>query len=107
MNWYQISKLSSRFPEPSKEWFGDGAIFGYTRTDNLKSRSVKLSPQIAATWGSKNGISHEEVFGLMQQEIDVFTWIYDIGRNKLDGVGFDFIPQKVKSAAWAEVKARL
>ena len=104
MNWY---KKATVFQKPSVGWFEKGAIFGYTRTDNLRSKSVYLKPEIAATWGQKNGITHEEVFGLMQQDLDVFTWIYDIENKKLDGVGFDIILRKVRSAAMAEVMARL
>ena len=104
MNWY---KKATIFQKPSSDWFEKGAIFGYTRIDNLKSKSVFLKPEVAATWGQKNGITHEEVFGLMQQEIDVFTWIYDIGTKRLDGYGFDIIPKEIRSAVLAEVYSKI
>lgn len=102
----KIYKLSQyKFSKPSKDWFGEGAIFGYTRIDNFKSMSVRLKPETAATWNQKNGITHEEVFGLMQLEIPAWTWIYDIGRHKLDGWGD--IPQKIKETAMEEVMKKL
>ncbi len=106
MNWY---KRAQKFSKPSPDWFEKGAIFGYTETDSLKSQSVYLPPEIAATWNQKNGINHEEVFGMMQNWAiteGAFTWIYDIGKKKLDGYGFDIIPHEVKSAALAEAQTK-
>jgi len=105
----KIYRIGNSFPKPSDNWFGKGSIFGYTRTDNFKSDSVRLAPEISATWGQKNGITHEEVFGLIQREIPAFTWIYDIGRNKMDGWGWDEkgCTPEIKKSAMEEVMSKL
>lgn len=108
MKIYKISEKYEKFSKPDPNWFGEGAIFGYTRTDNFKSYSVKLSPDVAATWNQKNGITHEEVFGLMQMEVSAFTWIYDIGRHLMTGYGWDEeVPIDIKESAMEEVFKRI
>ena len=102
MNWYKKAIYVNKFPSPDEDWFEKGAIFGYTETESLRSASIYLKPKIAATWGTKNGINHEEIFLLQQGDVDAFTWIYDIKRRKLDGIGFDIIPRNVRSAALSE-----
>ena len=101
----KIYRMSIVYGKPSETWFSEGAIFGYTRSDTFRSRSVKLDAKTAATWGNKNGITHEMVFGLMQHEFPAWTWIYDIANRKLQGYGD--LPEDIKQAAMEEVNKRL
>lgn len=105
MNWY---RKAIRFSEPSPDWFGKGAIFGYTEISRLKSESIYLPPKIAATWNQKNGITHIEVFGrINEEEVGVYTWIYDIGKKEFDAHGLEKMPPEVRNAAMAEIQTKL